>query len=465
MIRSKTRISIPIIIALIYGVLLSGCEELKMNNEIAVVLMTENQITSSPKTHALDNNDNFSPDGKYLCYDTRATVYNENLANCKSIEKVNIETGEETVLWEPPFVIGEDAAPGVAAVSYHPKLNKVIFIHGPFLEEIDERGYYSIRNRTAMEVDGNGNGKINKVDMRDIKINVTTPGAHRGGTHRHEYTRSGNRIGFTYDDIFIQNIGRTIGYMEVNKNVPKGYTHYFSVIIKPAEEGKSEPGEIEKAWDDSWVDSLGTMRAFIGKVRNENGVDFDYDVFIADIPLDVDITTSFSGDREEYPRPAKGITIRRLTYGLKAEGVIRGSNDGKTIVFRAEDENGILQLFITKADGSQKHPTKVTNFPKDAFAVRWHPSGNWLFCLSDGQIFATCLDDNKEDGKSFRLTEKNMNRNDLVLSQDGKVLAYNAPTITRNSETKLVKDAVGKDFRQIYLMKLDWEKLEQLVRK
>lgn len=449
---------------IIFGLYLIGCENLNMEEKFTLVPMFENQITFSAKTHSLDNNDNFSPDGKYLCYDTRATVYNENLANCKSIEKVHLESGEETILWKPEFVTGENAAPGVAAVSYHPSINKVIFIHGPFLNEVEKRGYYGIRNRSAFEIDENSKLNPIKVEMRDIENEITTPGAHRGGTHRHEYSKSGNRIGFTYDDIIIQNIGRTIGYMEVNRNVPKGYTHYFSIILKPVEEGKSVPGEIEKAWDDSWVDSLGTMRAFVGKVRAKNGIDFHNDVFIADIPLDVDITTSFSGNKGEYPRAPEGITIRRLTNGLKSDGVIRSSEDGKTIVFRAEDEKGILQLFLIKVDGSQKDPTKITNFSKDASAVRWHPSDNWLFCLSDGHVIAIYLDENRLNGTSFQLTEKNMNRDDLVVSQDGNIIAYDAPTVTRDKDTKLVKDASGNDFRQIYLMKLDMNKLYHLVK-
>ncbi|NOX67141.1 MAG: DUF3748 domain-containing protein, partial [Chlorobi bacterium] len=136
--------------------------------------MAEKQITFSPKTHALDNNDNFSPDDKFLCYDTRGTVFNEDLANSKSIEKVEIATGKETILWNPPFITGEKAAPGVAAASFHPKENKVIFIHGPFLDEVKERGYYSKKNRTAMVVDGNGGGIIERPDMRDVKNNPTT---------------------------------------------------------------------------------------------------------------------------------------------------------------------------------------------------------------------------------------------------------------------------------------------------
>ncbi len=415
--------------------------------------LNEKQITFSPKTHALDNNDNFSPDDKFLCYDTRGTVFNEDLANSKSIEKVEIATGKETVLWSPPYVTGKNAAPGVAAASFHPKENKVIFIHGPFLEEVKERGYYSKKNRTAMVVDGNGGGIVERPDMRDVKNNTTTPGAHRGGSHRHEYTRSGNRIGFTYDDFLVQKYDRTIAFMQPSDKAPKGYTHYFSLIVRPAEKGKSKPGEIEHAADDSWVDSLGTMRAFIGKVRAENGVDYYSDLFVADIPLDIDITTANPGTKTEYPTPAKGISIRRLTHGMNAGGIIRGSFDGKSIVFTAEDENGISQVFVIKADGSQKEPRKISDFTESASAVRWHPSDKWIFCTTGGNIAAINLD----DGKTTMLASDNKKREHLVVSHDGKTLAYIIPTPTKDETGKIVKDVSGNDFRQIYIMNIKLE--------
>src|SRR5690554_2717434 len=166
--------------------------------------MTERQISYSAKNHALDNNDNFSPDDRFLCYDTRGTVFNENLANSKSIEKIEIATGHETILWEPESVTGEEAAPGVAAVSWHPSDDKVVFIHGPMPDEVVSRGYYGIRNRTGVEVSADGKGVVAKIDCRDVSASQpATPGAQRGGTHRHEYSRNGKRIGFTYDDYLL----------------------------------------------------------------------------------------------------------------------------------------------------------------------------------------------------------------------------------------------------------------------
>lgn len=462
--KIKQHIKIVFISVLIFTIgILAGCAKKNIVQEKNTILMKEKQISFTQKNHALDNNDNFSPDGKFLCYDTRGTVYNNNLANSKSIEKIEISTGEETVLWEPEFITGEDAAPGVAAVTWHPSENKVIFIHGPLLEEVEERGFYGIRNRTGVEVSADGKGTITKVDMRDISTEKpTTPGAQRGGTHRHEYTRNGNRIGFTYDDILQQKNNRTIGYMEVNEKAPEGYTHYFAVLLKTTEQGKSKPGEIEKAYGDSWVDSNGKMRAFIGDVRAENGSDYDTALFVADISDIVDITTSFSGNNDEYPFPPKGVVIRRLTHSGWAGGIVRGSFDGKRIAYLIKDKSGVVQVAVIDADGSDlsedktKQPQQVTSFKADASSLRWHPSDEWILSIVEGNIAATFAKPGDGFGKTIMLTNDNKQRGELVLSSDGNVLVFTILT--------KVKDKSGneytKEYRQIFVLEIDWDKIE-----
>ena len=438
----------------------AGCGETGQPYEIKHIFMNEKQITFTPKTHALDNNDNFSPDGRFLCYDTRGTVYNENLANSKSIEKVEIATGEETVLWDPPSVTGEDAAPGVAAVSFHPNENKVIFIHGPLLEEVEARGPYSIRNRTALEVDGEGNKTYHNVDLRDISNRVTTPGAHRGGTHRHEYSKDGRRIGFTYDDFLVQEYDRTIGFMQPHENSPEGYTHYFSVILKPSKKGKTKAGEIEKAYGDSWVDAAGKMRAFIGKVRAQNGIDYENDLFVAHIPADIDMTTSHSGTQDKYPEPPEGIIIRRLTHGMDVTDIVRGSSDGSQIAFAARDEDGINQLFIIQAVGSDEQPNRVTRLKSPVSSIRWHPSDEWVFYITDGNLFVTYVGTRHNFGRTIKLSDDRLVRDQLVVSPDGNLLAYIIPVPTKDTSGTIIKDAAGNDFRQIFRMELDWEKIK-----
>ncbi|MBD1260986.1 DUF3748 domain-containing protein [Maribacter polysiphoniae] len=437
--------------------LMIGCKErvASKNN-----IMTEKQITFNAKTHALDNNDNFSPDGRFLCYDTRYMVFNTNLANSKSIEKVALATGEETVLLQPESVSGEHGAPGVAAVSYHPTENKVVFIHGPQLEEVDERGHYDIRNRNGAIVSADGKGEISIADLRDVVTDrPITPGAQRGGTHRHEYSRNGRRIGFTYDDFLQQDYDRTIGYMEVNKSAPEGFSHYFAVMLKPVKKGESKPGEIEKAYGDSWVDSLGTKRAFIGKVRAENGVDYETSLFVAEIPNTVDITSAYSGDANTYPEPPVGIKIKRLTHSTTDEGIVRGSYSGEQIAYLSKDEKGILQVFVIPVGGSdlavdpKSRPMQVTNYTADAGYVRWHPSDQWLFSISDGKVYASFVGGPDGFGKSIVLTPSDLDREALVVSPDGKILAYNVDMPNATS-SRIIDDAQSNLYKQIFILEL-----------
>ena len=64
-------------------------------------VLKEIRLTSdNSKNHALDNNDNFSPDGKWLVYDTRTGV--GGIGGSPSVERVNIETGKTEVLFGIP---------------------------------------------------------------------------------------------------------------------------------------------------------------------------------------------------------------------------------------------------------------------------------------------------------------------------------------------------------------------------
>lgn len=436
----------------------------KKQNIVTVILMNEKQISFSDKNHFLDNNDNFSPDMRFLCYDTRGTVFDGSIGNSKTIEKIEISTGIETVLYHPESETGEKAAPGVGAVSWYPSADKAIFIHGPDVDEIEERGYYGITNRSGVEVSTDGKQILTKVDQRDVSTNrPTTPGAQRGGTHRHEYSRNGQRIGFTYDDFLNSDYDRTIAYLEQNINAPVGYSHYFALILKPAEKGKSKPGEIEKASGDSWVDPAGTMRAFVGKVRAENGVDYQTDLFIADIPKNVDITTSFSGNGREYPRPPVGIKIRRLTHSGKVEGVVRGSFDGSLIAYLSPDNSGVRQVFIINSQGSDLltdnslKPRQLSKFSSDTSTPRWHPEKNWLFTVCDGNIAVICAERGPNFGKTFMLTNDRQERAELVVSHDGNTLAYSI--LTANNE-----EGGSREFRQIFVLKNDWDKILESIK-
>lgn len=420
----------------------------------------ERQVTDSPKDHNLDNNDNFSPDGHFLCYDTRGTV-GSGIGNSQSIEKVEIATGRETVLYAPEkTVVGDNAAPGVAACTFCPVAEKVAFIHGPPLDQVPQRGYYAKSNRSGAEVLADGSQKLIWLDCRDVETSRDTlPGAQRGGTHRHEYTLDGKRIGFTYDDFLLPQYGRTVGYMEPRNDAPDGATHYFALLVPVVPQGTSKPGEIEVASGDSWIGRHGYMRAFIGKVRAEDGKSYEESLFVVDVPADVDITTADSGSAKRYPKPPKGVSIRRLTHD-KATGTVRGTEDGDRIAYYGVAEDGTTQIFIIPSDGSdrdpdpKKHPVQATHLPEGVDGgLRWHPSGNSIACLSNGGVTVTCVKPGPDFGKSVFLTSHGdgSERIDLVWSQDGKILAYGKAVPTKDADGKPFKTFAGIDPTQIFV--------------
>jgi hypothetical protein len=65
--------------------------------------MQEIQLTFEPRNHDLDNNDDFSPDDKWLVYDTRWPIPKQPVSEIganSNIEKVNVETGEVVIVYE-----------------------------------------------------------------------------------------------------------------------------------------------------------------------------------------------------------------------------------------------------------------------------------------------------------------------------------------------------------------------------
>ncbi len=429
----------------------------------------ERQLTFSPKNHDLDCNDNFSPDGRFLCYDTRDTV-GEGIGNGQTIEIVEVATGEETVLYEPvESVTGDAPAPGVGACSFSGVTNEIAFIHGPPVDEVAVRGTYGKPNRCGgcvvackeVEKDKQGRYPMQWLDKRDIATDRDTlPGAHRGGTHRHEFTLDGKRIGFTYDDFLLPQYDRTIGYMEANPKAPVPASHCFALLVKVAPKGKSKPGEIEKAHADSWIGRHGYMRGFIGTVRNDDGKTYEDSLFVVDIPKDVDITTADSGSATRFPSPPKGVQVRRLTHEW-ANGIVRGSADGSRIAYLAKAKDGSTQVFLIASDGSDKstdpnkRPVQLTALPKGVDGdIRWHPSGNSVLCLSNNAIVSTCAQPGASFGKSVYLTEEDEERPRIamVISPDGKLLAYNRPVHVEDVYGVAVTNYKGDDYRQIFLL-------------
>ena len=423
----------------------------------------EQQLTTSPKNHDLDGTHNFSGDNRFLVYDTRGAA-GPGIENCQSIEKVAIETGEETVLYAAPKSIIDTryAAPGMGAPYYSASKDVVAFIHGPLVESVTTRGYYAKNNRNGAEVVADGSGALTWLDYRDVATDRDTlPGAHRGGTHDHEYASNSNRLGITYDDALMPEYDRTIGYLEEHPNAPGDASHYFALLVKVVPKGTSVAGELEKAWGDNWVDEEGLQRAFIGKVRADNGIDYEQSLFVVDIPASVDITTADSGAFNRFPSPPEGLTVRRLTTSL-ANGIVRCHAPSKRIAYYGKAEDGTEQVFIIPADGAEDHAdpamrsVQATRFEQGVDGgVRWHPSGNAIACIVNNGIAVVDLIPGDSFGTATFLTPQNdtPERLSLVWSYDGKTLAYNKRIPSFDTEGNYLVTFDGLDFLQIFLVK------------
>jgi hypothetical protein len=77
---------------------------------------------------------------------------------------------------------------------------------------------------------------------------------------------------------------------------------------------------------------------------------------------------------------------------------------------------------------------------------------NWLFAIVDGNIAAICAEPGKKFGKTFMLTADDQERKELVVSNDGNVLAYTIEVQNKPSE---------RNFHQIFVLEIDWDKIKK----
>jgi len=423
------------------------------------------QLTFSTINKALDNNDNWSRDDRFLSVDTRET-YGGGIGNGNSIMKVSVYSGLETIFYAPVFqldTVGSKMAPGLGAASFNPLADEAIFIHGPFVAEAQATGvWYQGTNRRGGIAKADGSNEIRFADMRDVTSDVTTPGAHRGGSHRHEYTAEGNRIGFTYDDFLLTSYQRTMGYMEPVAKHPAGVDNWAALLMKPALTADQKPGDIVRGADDRWVGSRGQYRSFIGSVVEADGKTITSSLCIIDLPETVDITTSNSGTKTTYPTPPKGVTIRRMT-STPAFSITAGSLDARWVGYRATAPDGTVQVFIINPKGSDKstdpamQPIQASFLPKNADGgLRFHPTGNSVAVQTDNGVAAICIKQGPLFGTTTWLTPHgadyaSITTDALVWSRGGKMLAFNRRVPTYDATGKLVKDFNGNNFRQIFL--------------
>jgi len=430
------------------------------------------QLTNSAYNHDLDNNDNFSPDGKWLVYDTRTGI--GGIGGSPSVERVNVESGKVEAL----FAIKDNQSwgPGAGAVSYHPKENRVIFIHG--LAFCSEKNPYQQWKRTGTMVDDNHPNVPIQMDARDVTLPYTH-GALRGGTHRHEWSKDGKWVGFTYNDAMMKALEdstgiawnlRTVGVATKLKPVIVDHSgegenlsgEYYSVlVVRVVPNPVPGSDEISNAASDSWVGSssyvkqdghIQVARAFLGKVRSKNNLPVD-ELFVVDIPDSINVPGEFGpleGTPATFPMPPKGTVQRRLTFTAETAhpgcgGVVRSSSDGKWIAYMAADAKGKQQIFLISPDGGNSR--QITDHPAGVQScVRWSPDNRSVCYQSENSIVVCKISDEPFEKRFQRITPVTKEElSNIVWSADGKTIAFN----------RIIKaEGPKEDWKQIFYVKI-----------
>ena len=409
------------------------------------------QVTSDPGGHILTNTGVWSPDSRWIAYDRRKV---EDVFDGDRIERANIETGEIQVMYES----SNGASCGV--VTYHPREDRVVFIHGPENPTDDWR--YAASHRRGVMADRTHPGVYRNLDARDL-TSPFTPGALRGGTHVHTFSGAGSWVSSTYEDHVLGQLGEGGGHEHNQRNVavsvpgravapggdhPRNHRGECFTVLATRTVDEPDPGsdQISKAFSDAWVGTNGYMRsdgtrqakaiAFQGHVRMIGGETVS-EVFVVDLPADLSRPSDgpLEGTPTTRPRPPAGVVQRRLTHTAdrKHPGIqgprhwLRSSPDGARIAFLMKDNRGVVQFWTVPPTGGQ--PVQVTRNPWDVrSAFSWSPDGRRLAYVMDNSVFVTDV----YSGKATRVTDRLPNGHAPMpyaccFSPDGRWIAFTRP--------------------------------------
>ena len=430
--------------------------------------MHEIQLTNGKHGHTLNATQIFSPDGKWLVFDTRND--DTHISRTGSTSKLNIATKEIIEIYKTKnqSIYGS----GVGAAAWNPVSDSIIFIHG--LLNCDKKKPYSFTRRFGAIISGDleagENAEIGVLQQchhaegRNIQEPLTK-GALRGGTHAHTWSSDGKWISFTYNDYLMECLEknplserkdlRTIGVMTMIENIHEAGENaeigvrqpcdeenfrgtYFAVVAaKVTENPKFGSDEIERAFDECWLGKNGYIKedgshqalaiAFQGNVRSKDGT-LVTEVFIADIPNDITQSLAdkpLEGSLNSRPNVPAGFTQRRITFtterkhpGLQGPRFrLRSSADGSQIYFLMKDDKGIVQIYSVSSAKNTKNiitnqPLKqITNFKYSVQSqFNLSPDDNYISVVSNNQIYLVNAENGvlqwSQDGSTTSIGER-----------------------------------------------------------
>jgi len=424
--------------------------------------MHERQVTCAAHGHMLTNSGVWSPDSRWIVYDTRSSP-DGSVFDGTRIERVEVESGRIEVLYESRH----GGCCGVVTAS--PVDDRVVFILGPEHPAADWQ--YGPARRQGVVVRTSRPGVIERLDARDL-VPPFTAGALRGGSHVHVFSPDGRLVSFTYEDAVLDGPPEPGGFLgDVREKNLRGIgvsvcghpvrvppTHprnhdgtAFTVLVTRLTDEPTPGGdEISKAFEEAWVGTQGYLRpdgtrqlyalAFQGHVVVADACTGERrtisEVFVCDLPDDpaalaVAGENPLAGTPTRRPAPPRGVTQRRLTFtaNRRHPGIdgprhwLRSSPDGSRIAFLMRDDGGAVQIFTTSPNGGE--PTQVTHDARGvASSFGWSPDGRRIAYAADGCVFVADV----AGGTSTQLTERTTDApprpEACVFSPDGRRVAF-----------------------------------------
>jgi len=339
--------------------------------------MYERQVTCAAHGHMLTNSAVWSPDSRWIVYDTRSSL-DGSVFDGTRIERVEVDSGRVELLYESR----NGACCGVVTAS--PVDDQVVFILGP--EHPTPDWQYGPARRQGVVVRASRPGVLERLDARDLAPPFTA-GSLRGGSHVHVFSPDARLVSFTYEDAVLDICGKshpwpfsarsTGGNAEgshgrhashpamrdicgkshprppVEKNlrgigvsvcgrpvqVPRSHQRNhdgtaFTVLVTQLTDDPT-PGsdEICKAFEEAWIGTHGYLRpdgtrqrhalAFQGHVVVHDaafgGLRTISEVFLCDLPDEphqlMEVGSGpLAGTPTRRPSPPRGVTQRRLTF-------------------------------------------------------------------------------------------------------------------------------------------------------
>ena len=413
---------------------------------------TERQITFDKRGHLLNSKQVFSPDGKWVVYDTRND--GTHISQTETIEVVNVATKEICEIYRTQNQT--EHGPGVGAAAFSPISEKVIFIHG--IRNANAAHPYSFTRRTGVAIELKNPGRPIFMDARNIKAPFTA-GALRGGTHAHGWSADGEFISFTYNDYVLEKLSETnpevqdlrmVGVMFPQQvKVPDSHDlenhngEMFSVIISRLTENPS-PGtdEIDRAFDECWIGEAGYLKAngerqkraiaFQGDVKNDDGKTVT-EVFVVDLPKEEELTRARAGEPLEgtaHMRPGvpKGIEQKRITFSKSGiEGPrhwLQSTADGNLIAFLAKDKAGFINAFGVSPNGGEVKQLSFHPFHIQT-GFNFSPDGKLLAYGAENAVYITEVATGKSDKLTISFSDEEAPAGPVNWSPCGEKLAYN----------------------------------------